>query len=714
MPDNGLKGMGELGVSLSVFLVGLWLLNTAPAFNLPLAPELLAVALGCLLVARSPWPFSKPSRLLKTALILFGLHLTILVLRAGFAARGFGQVCGMMPGTIQKLECLFQAGVDQNSAVRTLGYDLAAAALFLGAFCFSHSAQARRIPQAVAFVGAAFAVISLVARAAGAPAILPDYLMTMQWDAAYSTYLMENPTWIWPYLFPAMASLYWLFAQNSRWLPRMFAATALAAIGVTCLVSQRRGGALLVLVVAAFFLTSLLERPLARWRSGSRRSMVATVGVFAGVLLVLAVGLSVLGRFHAGGALAQRFANTSMVDVARENIWKTAAEGIAREPLLGHGFASWHNEFFKLVAGRGHVSVLDTAHNYFVQSLFELGSLQLLLVLGAFACFALSSLERAPSRWDQLRMLVLAAIGYLLITSVQEFNFVRSTYYTHALFAGWLLGAGSSGSQDVTSPRRRWTFAAWVLSALALLFLWMSTLAGYQYEAAARFGYQPKVRWFKTRGTVTFVKRPKSGQGERYAVYFLRKTFTTAYQLKEFSGPGISLSFPNRGYPQLPVRIRAPWSPPDLLGFPNGKPEMGRTLAAMVNWPPTETSLPMIWDWQLSDWEPDETGEQSRRCDQDCSFRLKDCANGTRRLDLLPWPDPATKAVPGSVEVYMGTDYTQVIAKIPPEGVQIVDLRDATRRTITIPPASYVRLRLSTPGSVRLANARCEADGGVP
>ena len=250
--------------------------------------------------------------------------------------------------------------------------------------------------------------------------------------------------------------------------------------------------------------------------------------------------------------------------------------------------------------------IFDTAHNFFVQSLFELGSLHTLALVGFFVWLLFLGLRAALCQpWSaRFIWLLSTSMAYLLILLVQEVDFIRSAYYQHAFFWGWCFATCSPKKSEVTSaqtlnfslsqkidkvlPFERFGQGLfWFSAGIALLTLYLATrfsLIGYQYEANSRNDFQPKVRWLKSFGTMntvlTALWKPK--KVVRYKIFASR---ASSYSVWSFGGwKDYPIEPKNLRYIELPAQ--GLFSLPYILRFNASQNDFGRNTAVLVSWPP--------------------------------------------------------------------------------------------------------------------------------
>lgn len=682
----------------AAFLIALWPLNTAPAFNLPLVPELLVVA-GALAVvglalrdgeARAALAARKPLLWLIGAWGLVNLGRAAVTV----ATENWELACGLMPGVVQKLECALQAGTDQQPVARLFSYDVAAFTTFVAGYVFSFSRRGRAVLGGVIGACAAFAVLTLWCRYADRAQFFPPWLVYNEHGVARMTSLMQNPTWIWPYCVPAIIASMWCFAYGKT--PAKGLASCFLALAAAVLVlSQQRGAVLLIAALAA---TGIM---IGGWRLIGRLRRPALVKGLRGVLIVglplapVLLYVAAISLVKTWGANLGPIARLTQVDAVDDSRWKMAKVawiGLRDHLFVGHGYGSWFNAFGSLVRAGHDALVLDTAHNYLVQSTFELGLPQVLLNVAVIAALAWAAIRRAAEPARALTIAVLTSVAYLAIAVSQEFNFVRSVYYTHALFAGWLLGNGFGGaplsSRERSPPRFRSSpafIAAAALAVAAAYFAAAFSLSGFQYEASAAKGYQPRVRWLRLIGSLGFVSiRPF--ERDTFALYSVAQTQSTFYDLG-------SETLPLRiddGYESfIPVDTDLLLPTPEAIEF-NAERALGyfegRMQATLIAWPPVLSTLPIVIAKGLFPWErpSDRPDEAMRWCGAACELVLRKCSAGKRVLELVAARSDVAAATPLTITADDGSVRTFVFKA------------DGERQELPLEPGKPLSLKAST------------------
>ena len=131
------------------------------------------------------------------------------------------------------------------------------------------------------------------------------------------------------------------------------------------------------------------------------------------------------------------------ISTERLKIWHLAwYESMQENFWLGSGYGTWLREFSKL-PGSKYISY-DTAHNLWVQLIFELGAIHvvaMVIILGLFVWTTLiyKNLDHPSLRIGGLFLM----IGFFVASVVQEIDYILPVYLQFATFAGLCFGGTS-------------------------------------------------------------------------------------------------------------------------------------------------------------------------------------------------------------------------------------------------------------------------------
>ena len=415
----------------------------SPDYVVPLLPECLLIsAIGFLFAPRKGSEASGFETLalrkseFSWIILLFGILIFWIGPRVGMSLiQGEALPCKQAaPSLITRAECFLQAAYVQNYSVRQL------VTLLLALYAGGMAALAVRMSKdtwktfATVIVGIAVVHVSIgfVTRLMATSQILPKWLMVNSFGMDRFTFVMPNPSWVWPQLAPAMAWCLWLSSRGSK-IWKLFSIALAAAISIGIFMTHQRGGLLLLAVLWGLWLSNNLWR---RLTARVSRKLFQFVLVGSWLLALLLAGKVFL---HWSTVAVGR---ATFHDDNRWTMWKVAIAGLVKEsPLWGFGYASWYSKF-KDVAHTANVPFLsfDTAHNLWVQILFEHGIVGAsLIVLAQFGALLLA--YRNCRNLENGTLLVsLHALAFLGCSIVQEIDYIRPVLMTHALSWGVLIG----------------------------------------------------------------------------------------------------------------------------------------------------------------------------------------------------------------------------------------------------------------------------------
>jgi O-antigen ligase len=661
---------------------------STPQFNLPLVLEGLTISWVLLAVALNSdqdWSGALSAGVSRPSLF-FGICFFALVSLGGVRAwHSFfdhsyaSSLCFQhLPYPWQVVECIAHAGTDMKPELRLFSYSATAALLFAAfVWCLPHQ-RLMAAYKVIVLVGLIFAGLTLLAHFSGSTQLLPVWLFNNEFGSSRMTYLVQNPSWLWPYLVvPLVLSISFFLFQTSRskgfsrLLVRFVAGVGFLLIATVVVGSAQRGGAvgLFVVVLSSVFVWM--------WFYLSRRFFWIAASLVA--LSAIVCSAAFLGGYL-DGALAnlnlpsRLTQGQTFLDTPRVSIWRLAMDLLQQRPWFGFGYGKWHEAFtLGALAENQPGLIFDTAHNFFVQVLFELGLLHSLLIFGTFIFGPLVLIRCCRDENPR----ILAAIilpAFVVVLVVQEFDFIRATYYLYAVFWGCLLGLarlstissqgdecrilrGALGSKPLVAQR-------WSRVARLSLFIGSGTCAastifvfsgfssvGYQYEASVRTGHKPQVRWHRPWGSFQFVTFGHSlmalfGQRhvlgtDAYALFRVRQAVARSFDQSFLDqghqvhwGGTLSLTDPPGVVRFMAAPITKWPSPKHQVWYSNHKSDFGRAVSVMTQWPPYLSRLPLVAAVGIHDFEPD-PGQSSPATSDGLRPQMAWCSK-TCRVVLLP------------------------------------------------------------------------------
>lgn len=638
-----------LAFLLSYFVsMMLWLWNVPPAFFAPLVPEIFICGLLMLVIPNPIGTALKTTQL--PSMIKWSVALFTILFCESFL-RGIQEwvtisaehpLCLGMPGIFQKIECIFGAATDQNYALRQLLSLITGTFIFVALLAASNESRFR-ILRGVQLAGVSFALASYMAHFGYIK--VPDGWF----DPAFADrfcYFIGNPSWIAPILAPSLLASAVFIIVGGRFSPL----NLLLIIPMVDIIlrSQQRGGLIVVLFflcwLVMFYGRNVLEGAFNRLRV-PKKSLVlaaatAVIVIYFATPFIWRVMTAALQMLGFGGRLAA----AGFVSSERLIIWRAAWNELQGKILTGHGYGTWYRSGAVHVPRYGLHQYFDTAHNFFVQYVFEHGAIAFTLWIAALLA-ALMGLWRRPGgkRW------VIGA-GVLIFTPImffQEIDFLRSGFYLSMASIGAAAGVCSSSVVNSSSvdADRRWTFMRAIIGIamvmLAALFCIGFSTAGYQYEANAINNYGPQVRWFRQTGRINFIGI-KANRRAEYAIYQIQKANGDKLELKSphLSGPSnevvVALSPAQQNF--IPVRARLVTDRSDVYKLNNSTKMDGRQLGMMLSWPPFLSTLPVLVvqgasPVDLSPWS--ESLGKGFLCESSCEFQFLACPSSKIRKIIM-------------------------------------------------------------------------------
>lgn len=423
-----------------------------PDYNFPVSMELLL--LGSLHLALAFKVRSlKSCRVFITnrekRLFWFALGLLVVVVtpRALYSVGILGAVpnyCKAVGASFQIVECLMQSAIDSPYGLRTLFQTYCALYItVLALFLYrkpqpsaEHTSDIKGEVKPLGLIvlgwwAAGFVVLSFWIQSFGFNAVLPEWLTFTPFVNRLSS-IVANPGWVWPYLAVGFAATLALSQKKGRSKALYIALGCAIFAGI--FLTQQRGGLLLALSCT----TALMVLPAARrFVSGRHLPKKVAFATFVGVLMVA----SLVGLLLSEPQLIVKFGNLvgygfqpTNLESGRFGMWAAAFKIFASAPLWGHGYASWLNVISEFNAANGGIHVFDTAHNFYVQLLVEMGLLFTLAHLALLALFAKEILLGQSS--IGLSFACLFLVSLVVAGLVQEVDYIRPTFYLFAFGAG--------------------------------------------------------------------------------------------------------------------------------------------------------------------------------------------------------------------------------------------------------------------------------------
>jgi|GEM_PF-2667035 len=388
-----------------------------------------------------------------------------------FVENGLGPCRHAAPSFITRGECFVQAAFVQNYGIRqfiTLLMALYAGALAALATRFN-TQNWKIFAYAIVFVSLAHVIIGFVTHAKGELQLLPKWIMVNSFGMERFTFVIPNPSWVWPQLAPALAWSLWL-ALDAKKLTRFIAFLSACAVSIAIVMTHQRGGLLLLVVLWGIFLTRLvwnfLHNKTQNLKAKFSFAAAWIIGVVLGARYLLHWATEAAGRgtFH---------------DDNRWTMWKVALKGLMEQsPVWGFGYASWYSKFRDIAVSAGVPGLsFDTAHSLWVQLLFEHGFIGFLFISVVIIGAVLLAWRNARRLPHGTHLIALHAAGFLCCSIVQEVDYIRPVFITHALTWGALLGLPYYLNANETLPERKLAYFIVRPSAATPKQLWHTRFA---------------------------------------------------------------------------------------------------------------------------------------------------------------------------------------------------------------------------------------------
>jgi O-antigen ligase len=349
------------------------------------------------------------------------------------------------PSAFVRLECYLQGAITQFPGPRQFYMLVTAFLVGVLAFLFSRTLERgqRLLANTIVVFSCIYCATVFIGLFSGLDYLLPNFLGRAEYGGNRFALIHPNPSWIWPYLMPGMACSLWGIARNKTLRTKLFFFAASLLLTLSIYKTGQRGGLLLAATLWGTF--TMLQ--VAKLNFTNKMQKKVTLIVLISLLTIAGLfGKDILDKLLAGLGRSHFF------DTSRTSIWKTALNHVlTQEPLLGFGYASWFQEY-RSVATPAGAPIFDTAHNLFVQTLFEHGIVGGTLIVSALVSVAWIAWQTTSIRDSRRTLILLACAGFFCCALVQEIDYIRPTFYIHALLWGTLAGGRSEIPSDGIQP----------------------------------------------------------------------------------------------------------------------------------------------------------------------------------------------------------------------------------------------------------------------
>ena len=606
---------------------------TNPEYNFPGITEILLIGISLLLVANSLFSGKSLTRkewaLGGILLVMIGILALRYLLGWNDPSTIESRRCFWMPGYFAKLECLLQLPFMAHHGLRQLLFHFTALSVFLGVASLSRMSGSLR-PWLLIPLGIPALIISLGVLA---PVYYNKDFSLTGFNFIYGNFshirgrgVIANPSWLWPWLAPAMGiGLASVFAKN--WVLKAIGLALFILCAWASLSVMQRGGYLIVgILIAALFLVILycignIWSKLIAWTMVSSGFFgLGYLAYDSSRITMIFSWLQHLGLTIRGSPLQRSHERLKMWSVAWE-------ESIQDNLWLGNGYGTWLREFSHL-PNSGGVS-FDTAHNLWIQLIFELGVIHVVvmaIILGliVWSTLVYKNVEQISLKIGGLFLI----IGFFVASVVQEIDYIMPVYIQFAVFAGLCFGGTSyperkfQVSSDSMIEKSVINKPAWSLVGISLF-----TIIGAVYYANSiswgGYGFDPTSnafsRWFRPEGVIAATS---DGRDKDYSVYW-----GDLGQLKQESFSEFDAIFPDVWIngKTMYLKNRSKWNPRQYKYGSQIKVRLAQRITSFeLNQPPGQTNVFLLAQKGMYPWELSGSFTKGittgRWCEQSCNF----------------------------------------------------------------------------------------------
>lgn len=496
---------------------------TNPEYNFPGITETLLIGVSLLLVANSLF---LGKTLTRREWILGGILLALIGLLAIRYLLSWNDPetipsrrCMWMPGYFAKLECLLQLPFKSNHGLRQLLFHFTALSVFLGVASLSRMSLSLRpwlvIPLAVPALIIAVGVMIPIYHDPNFSLTGYNYVYN-PFDVVQGKGVVANSSWLWPWLTPVIGiGLAIVFARN--WVLKAFGLSIFFVCAWASLSVMQRGGYLIIGIYIFSLIILFLYRLGKKWSKKYALLMggVGTLGL--GIFFYYPSTILNLLRLIRHLGIELRGSGLLFVD-SRLIMWDLASQLIQEHPWIGTGYGTWLREFSKIADS--NLLSFDTAHNFWIQLIFELGAIHGLIIVLILVSITLPTLLYKNISQPSLQIGGLfLVIGFFVVSMVQEIDYILPVYMQFSVFAG--LCFGGTSYQETNLPEkgnhnnRPWYLVVCgILTISGALFYWSSISWG-------GYGFDPTQnafsRWFRPEGVIAAAP---DRLGKDYSLYW--------------------------------------------------------------------------------------------------------------------------------------------------------------------------------------------------
>jgi len=530
--------------------------------------------------------------------------------------------CFWMPGYFAKLECLLQLPFKSHHGLRQLLFHFTALSVFIGVACLSRMSGSWRpwlaVPLALPALIIAIGVMIPIYHD-------PNFSLT-GYNFVYSPFevvrgksVVANPSWLWPWITPVMGmGLAAIFAKN--WVLKGIGLTLFIVCAWASLSVMQRGGYLIVGIFISILIILFLYCFGKKW-SKKYALLIGGVGALGlGIFVYSSTIMNILRLLRHFGIEIRGWG--LLYFDSRLIMWDLAWQSVQEHPWFGTGYGTWLREFSKIPSS-GSLS-FDTAHNIWLQLLFELGAihgLSMVLILGAITGSTL--LYKNVSQPSLQIGGLFLVIGFFVASVVQEIDYIMPVYLQFAAFAGLCFG-GTSFQETIVPERRIHNNRSWylvgcgILTIIGAVYYWSSISWG-------GYGFDPSQtafsRWFRPEGVIAATP---DRLGKDYSLYWGKLGQLNQGSFSAFGAfsPDVWINGNT-----LYLKNGSKWNPRQYKYESQKKVVLPQRITSFeLNQPPGQTNVFLLAQKGMYPWELSGSftkGIQAGRwCEQSCRFFL--------------------------------------------------------------------------------------------
>lgn len=370
------------------------------------------------------------------------------------------------PSLFVRLECYLHGAIIQFPGPRQFYMIVTAVLLGLVAFAMARISPevSKKLLYSFAICAVLYCLIVQMGIYAGKDTLLPNFLGKSEFGRSRFALIIPNPGWVWPYLAPGLAVLIWLTLTSRKKLTQALSALGLLIVAYGIFQTGQRGGLLLLAILfgsgALFVFNEKID--------------IRARPIRFGLLTASFLALATLFGPWVIEFLMQKIGRAEFIDHNRLSIWSLALPHVLKHHIfLGFGYASWFQEFRSIAIEKG-APLFDTAHNLYVQMIFEHGLIGTILICSCLLGVLLLTIRNLRASSSGKMLAIFASLIFLVATVVQELDYIRPIYYIHALFWGVLLGFREVQEERIataTSSKNQFESTIAVYSLHRLMFV---------------------------------------------------------------------------------------------------------------------------------------------------------------------------------------------------------------------------------------------------